>query len=99
MCQPVCIQNKQPVEKICHLETTPFLYSHRWFPDIMETGAKLCFPPFALLGKCLHKIRQEGCRVTLIVSVWSTQPILVSYIVGALNRGTSMTDPLLHLPL
>ena len=33
------------------------------------------FPPFALLGKCLQKIHQEGCTVTLIAPTWSTQPL------------------------
>jgi hypothetical protein len=31
------------------------------------------FPPFALIGRCLQKIRQEGSTVVLIAPVWPSQ--------------------------
>ena len=32
------------------------------------------FPPFALIGRCLQKVHQEGCTVVLVAPVWDTQP-------------------------
>ena len=31
------------------------------------------FPPFALIGRCLQKMRQEGSTVVLIAPVWPSQ--------------------------
>ena len=31
------------------------------------------FPPFALIGRCLRKLRQEGSAVVLVAPVWSSQ--------------------------
>ena len=55
-----------------------------WRPDpyalaadafrIQWTGLQgYAFPPFALIGRCLQKIRQEGSTVVLIAPVWPSQ--------------------------
>ena len=55
-----------------------------WRPDpyamatdafqIRWTGLEAyAFPPFALIGRCLQKIRQESSTVVLIAPVWPTQ--------------------------
>ena len=56
-----------------------------WRPDPFAVGTDAlqmpwwsergyAFPPFALIGRCLRKIHQEGCSVILVAPVWVTQP-------------------------
>ena len=66
-----------------------------WHPDpfAVETDAfqmswireiGYAFPPFALIGRCLQKVRQEGSSLVLIAPTWSTQhwyPILLETLI------------------
>ena len=48
-----------------------------WATDAFQTSwvdmVGYAFPPFALIGRCLQKILQEGCSVVLVAPVWDTQ--------------------------
>ena len=52
----------------------PFAIMVDAFQMTWKSEQGYAFPPFALLGKCLQKIHQEGCTVTLVAPTWSTQP-------------------------
>jgi len=59
-----------------------------WATDAFQTSwvgmVGYAFPPFALIGRCLQKVLQEGCSVVLVAPVWDTQhwyPLLLELLV------------------
>ena len=62
-----------------------------WLPDPFATATDAlqmpwqgelgyAFPPFALVGRCLQKVKRDSCSLVLIAPVWSTQhwyPVLL----------------------
>ena len=57
--------------------------------SLLDTPPGLCLPPFALIGRCLQKIRQEGATVLLIYSPGLVHANVVS---GASGNACPLSD-------
>ena len=71
----------------------PHYISWRPDPSAMSTDVfqgkwtgflRYAFPPFALVGKCLQKVRREKCSLLIVAPVWASQ---AWYQFGKLPRG------------
>ena len=63
-------------------------------------GFGYAFPPFALIGQCLQKIKMERCTVLLIAPCWRSQPwfpalleLLVDFPILLLQHEDLQRDP------
>ena len=70
----VCIQTEQSAPQVHELAPRPIRSRHGRTTDALVERESYAFPPFALIGRCLRKIHQEGCSVILVAPVWVTQP-------------------------
>ena len=52
----------------------PFAIATDAFGMSWQEEVGVAFPPFALIGRCLQKVHQEGCTMVLVAPVWDTQP-------------------------
>ena len=52
----------------------PFAIATNAFTLNWQDMEGYAFPPFALIGKCLQKVREERATLLLIAPTWSTQP-------------------------
>ena len=61
----------------------PFSIAMDAFTMSWQEEVGFAFPPFSLIGRCLHKVRLEGCTVVLVTPVWVVQPwypdLLIEY--------------------
>ena len=63
----------------------PFAVATDAFAISWQGEVGYAFPPFALIGKCLQKVRQEKCTVVLVTPVWDAQPwypVLLDLLIG-----------------
>ena len=52
----------------------PFAIATDAFTMSWQEEVGYAFPPFSLIGRCLQKVRLEGCTVVLVTPVWDVQP-------------------------
>ena len=79
-----------------------------WLPDPFATATDAlqmpwqgelgyAFPPFALVGRCLQKVKRDSCSLVLITPVWSTQhlypELLTDYPLLLPQEPTLLRDP------
>ena len=63
----------------------PFAQATDAFQILWRDQDAYAFPPFALIGKCLQKVRNERASLLLIAPTWSAQPwypVLLDLLVG-----------------
>ena len=62
------------LERYVSWRPDPFAIATDTFTIPWQEEVGYAFPPFALIGRCLQKVRQEGCVLVLVTPVWDTQP-------------------------
>ena len=64
----LCHSPQQPIE-VCQLAPRPVRDRNGRLHYVLAGGCS-----FSLIGRCLQKVRLEGCTVVLVTSVWDVQP-------------------------
>ena len=110
--RPLCFPTLLPTRPVCELATRPTSSSYRCIHPRLGDLSRVCFPPFALIGRCLRQIqRQQVSHMVLVAPVWPAQPwypllldlcidfpVLIPIQEDLLTQGTR-PHPLKHLQL
>ena len=73
--RPVCFKTHDTAPRIFQLEARPQLCGDQRSGLELVRSKMLCFPPFALIGRCLANVsREEVPELMLIAPVWPTKP-------------------------
>ena len=73
-CGSVCSEAQQATASLFQLQTRPGSGGSGCPGAVLVRSESLCFPPFALIGRCLRKLEQEQVKeLVLIVPVWHNQ--------------------------
>ena len=71
----LCLQAEQPAGS---MSVGALADTHALASDALQFSWQgemgYAFPPFALMGKCLQKVHQEGCTLVIVTPTWDTQP-------------------------
>ena len=75
---------KYPAIRYVSWHPDPFAVATDAFQISWQGELGYAFPPFSLVGRCLTKVRREGCTIVLIAPTWSTQqwyPVLLELLI------------------
>lgn len=78
--------NNHQCEKYCSWLPDPNCYKADAFSFSWNEGILYAFPPFAMVGKVLQKIRDENATVIVVAPNWSTQAWYPYYIKMAISK-------------
>ena len=70
----ICLSDIEPNTGLFRLETESSLLAVNALAQSWRTGLLYAFPPFALIGRCLQKIRAQLSLVILIAPICVNQP-------------------------